>query len=65
MVHSSSLIRLPKTYPSRVLPTIKVIKPVVGLNQLNVEQVTRAIRSEAESLKGGEMLFQVSNLELH
>lgn len=50
---------LPKIYPSRALPTIKLVQPIIGLKPQQISSAERMILQEARSLKGEEMLFQV------
>ena len=51
---------LPRTYPSRALPALNVVRPIVGLGTQQIDSIKRVVQSEAETLKGSEMLFQVS-----
>lgn len=58
------LVQLTKTYP-RSLPTIKIDKSN-ALHPKQLDLLRKSIQSTAESLKGNEMIFEItSNLQQH
>lgn len=52
------LVRLPKTYPTLATPVFTIQKPR-GINHDHEITLQKAIHSEAQMLRGSEMVFQV------
>jgi len=53
------LVRLPKTYPTLATPVFTIQKPTRGFNHEHEVALQKAIHSEAQMLRGSEMVFQV------
>ncbi|KAF8880897.1 hypothetical protein CPB84DRAFT_1817292 [Gymnopilus junonius] len=51
--------RFPKTYPRLACPTFSIEKPIVGINDLQITKLLHEINSEAQKLKGFEMVFSI------
>lgn len=52
-------IRFPKTYPTLATPIFTVQRPIRGIAHDVEAALSKAIHSEAQKLRGSEMVFQV------
>ncbi|KAF9561509.1 other/PEK/GCN2 protein kinase [Agrocybe pediades] len=52
-------VKFPKTYPRLASPIFSIEKPTVGINDAQVSKLMHAINSEAQRLKGFEMVFSI------
>jgi len=54
---SHDFIRFPKTYPRLACPTFSIEKPWMGITESQVVRLSQEINSEAQKLRGFEMVF--------
>ncbi|KDR70022.1 hypothetical protein GALMADRAFT_255390 [Galerina marginata CBS 339.88] len=52
-------VKFPKTYPRLACPTFSIEKPIVGINDTQITRLLHEINSEAQKLKGFEMVFSI------
>ncbi|PPQ98103.1 hypothetical protein CVT26_003273 [Gymnopilus dilepis] len=52
-------VKFPKTYPRLACPTFSIEKPILGMNDTQVTKLLHEINSEAQKLKGFEMVFSI------
>ena len=57
-------IRFPKTYPTLATPIFTVQRPVRGIAHDVETALSKVIHSEAQKLRGSEMVFQVRSMLL-
>ena len=57
---SNDYIRFPKTYPRLACPTFSIEKPWMGITESQVVRLSQEINSEAQKLRGFEMVFTAS-----
>ncbi|KIY67256.1 Serine/threonine-protein kinase [Cylindrobasidium torrendii FP15055 ss-10] len=52
-------VKFPKTYPSKAYPTFTITKPIHGLDNDQVSQLSHAIQGQVQEHRGSEMVFQI------
>ncbi|KAH9487410.1 eIF-2-alpha kinase GCN2 [Psilocybe cubensis] len=58
-IHFNLHVKFPKTYPRLACPTFTIEKPIVGINEGQVSRLSQEVNSEAQKLKGFEMVFSI------
>ncbi|KAJ3517042.1 hypothetical protein NLJ89_g752 [Agrocybe chaxingu] len=52
-------VKFPKTYPRLACPTFTIEKPIKGINDTQIMRLSQEVNSEAQRLRGFEMVFTI------